>query len=101
MSAPVIYPLKHPLTTRFRGPEGDREETVTELTLRRLRGGDLRAGATIANDELKGLFYIGKIAGLETHQVDGLDAADIAELGGILDGFLSDGPKTGPTSSET
>jgi len=99
MSAPVTYQLKHPITFTFRGPDGEREETTSELTLRRIKGKDLRGMPPGEVDQA--LHLIGKCTGLTPMQVDEIDAEDIAGLGEVIEGFMPPGLKAGPTSSET
>lgn len=96
VSEPIRYQLKHPLTLTLRGPEGERQETKTELTLRRLRGKDLRGMSPGTSDEEKGLLLIGRSTGLSALEVDELDLEDIAGLGEVVEGFIPDGLKTGP-----
>ncbi len=99
MSAPVTFTLKHPITTTFRGPDGERQEQTIELTLRRLKGKDLRGAPD--NEADQALHFIAKSSGLTPMQVDELDLEDIAELGEVMAGFTPPGHRIGPTSSET
>lgn len=99
MTDPTRYALKHPLVTKFRGPEGEREETLTELTLRRLKGKDLRHAPGNQNDMV--LHMIARSTGLTAMQVDELDLEDIAGLGEVIEDFMPDGLAAGKTSSAT
>jgi hypothetical protein len=99
MSESIRYTLKHPITTRFRGPDGEREETVSEVLLRRVKGRDMRALSGITDQLAQGLTLMGKVTSLEPHQVDELDVEDVAALGEIIDGFLPASLRTGPTFS--
>lgn len=99
MSEPVRYTLKHPVTLIFRGPEGEREEQLTELTLNRLKGKALRG--LPANEAEQALHLIGKSAGLTPMEVDLIDLEDIADLGEVIEGFMPPGLRIGTTSSAT
>lgn len=101
MSAPAIYPLKHPVTITLRGPDGERQETVSEVTLRRVKGKDLRATDDHSGEIAKTLALLAKITSQPMVVIDELDAEDIAGLGEKLDDFLPASLRTGPTSSGT
>jgi hypothetical protein len=101
VSEPVRYELKHPLKFTFKGPDGEREETTAELSLRRIKGKDLRGLTADMSEPQQALHLIGRSSGLTAMQVDELDAEDIAALGEVIEGFMPPGLKTGPTPSGT
>lgn len=101
MSAPVIYQLKHPLTLTLRGPDGERQETRTELQLRRPRAKDMRVLDSASGDVGAAIAMTAQLSGLSILEADELDAEDLQSLQEIIDGFLGSGPKTGKTSSAT
>lgn len=95
MSEPVTYQLKHPVTFKLKGPDGERDETLTELTLLRLKGKDMRGAPE--NEADLGLHLIQRSAGLTAMQVDELDLEDITELGELITGFTPPGAPIGKT----
>jgi hypothetical protein len=104
VSAPASYILKQPITFMLRGPEGEREETIaagTELSLRRVKGKDLRVTDDHAGDVAKTFALLSKITDQPIHVIDAMDAEDIAGLGELLDRFLPASLRTGQTSSGT
>ena len=101
MSEPVRHTLKHPVTFTFKSGDAERQETTAELTLRRLKGKDLRSLDDCPGDVSMALAMIAKSTGLTAMQVDELDAEDIAELGEKIEGFLPPGLRTGKMSSGT
>lgn len=101
MSAAAAIVLKHPITCTLKGPEGDREETISEVTLRRIKGKDLRVVDTVTGEVAATLALISKISGLPIAQVDQLDAEDIAVIGAMIEDFMPPGLLTGKTPSAT
>lgn len=101
MSEPIRYPLKHPVTITLRGPDGDRQETISELTLRRVKGKDMRALDGQGGEVAKTLALIAHISGHPLTIVDELDAEDIGGIGDLLQDFFPASLGTGPMSSET
>jgi hypothetical protein len=96
----VEHPLKHPITQTFKAAGGQaREETLTEITLRRIQGGDIRWMERMANKPGLSLGLIGRLAQLDEATVDKLDAEDIADISEVIEGFLPDSLKTGPGKS--
>ena len=102
MSAPATHVLIHPVTVKFNAGRADeREEEIREVTLRRIKGKDLRLVDTTHGEIATSLAMIARLSGLAIAQVDELDSADIAALGEIIEGFTPPGLKTGQTSSAT
>jgi hypothetical protein len=77
------------------------QETITVLTIRRLKGKDLRAlresGAEITNS----LETIARLTAQPRAVIDEMDSEDFTEVGKIIEGFTKSGQATGeePTPS--
>lgn len=97
---PNPYPLKHPLTTTFKGPHGDREEVTVEVAIRRATGEEL-----LLIDQYQGrpmalvLEMIARLSDLTPKQVRRLDAEDLAPLGRLAFANVEGGQPTGETAS--
>ncbi|MDB5432429.1 MAG: hypothetical protein JWP35_3545 [Caulobacter sp.] len=89
------HTLLHPVTITLRGPKGERSEEITTVDLRRVKGKDLRAIGGITDEAEVTLTLVARLSGLDDHQVDELDAADIEVLGRQIEAFLKSGQKTG------
>jgi hypothetical protein len=94
----VTHTLRHPITQRFKDSAGEREEPITEVTLRRMKGKDMRLADRIDGDVAASLEMIAMLSGLTVKVVDELDAEDIEALGEIIAGFTPPGRKTGGNS---
>ncbi len=102
MSAIPAYTLKHPITVVFnKGKDDEREEQILEVTLRRLKGRDLRATDACPGQASMVLLLISKATGLTQAQADDLDLEDVTALGDLVAGFMPPGLLTGKTPSET
>lgn len=101
MIDPICYQLKHPITTTFKGPEGERQETTAELTLRRPNAGDMRVMDDVKGEVGASIAMIARLSGLAVVQVEKLDAEDFVALSGVVGDFLPDSLPTGLTPSET
>lgn len=76
----VAHKLAVPIT--FEGRE------VSEITLRRLKGKDIRDMERHGSDVEKTFFIIGRLASLPPEAVDELDAADFEAVSEIIEGFM-------------
>ena len=96
-----VYQLQEPVTRTFRDPSSGstREETVTEITLRRPVAGDLRTLDQVSGDAAKGLALLARLSGLEMAVIDKIDIADFTELSKVIEGFTGPGQPTGETPS--
>lgn len=92
-AAPVVYPLRHPV--ELRNAAGDVTETVTALTLRRLKGRDMRALDGAKGNGSMLLAMLGASAGMPPSTVDQLDAEDVAAAGELIADFLGGSLLTG------
>lgn len=101
MSEPIRRELKHPLTLTLRGPEGERQEILSEVTFRRIKAKDLRATDDFAGDVAKSIALLSKSTGLPVAQIDELDVEDFVALSEVLEDFLPPGLRTGPTPLAT
>ena len=78
----IVLPLEWPKTFTFKGSDGNREEELAELKLRRPTGADRRA-IKLSDQPTKILLdRLARLTGLTDKQVDALDEADLdrAEL---------------------
>ena len=91
--------LKHPITTTFRSSAGEREETVTEVTVRRPKAKDLRVVDAATGEVAQAIALMAQLTTLTVAQIDDLDVEDFAALGKVIEGFMPPGLLTGKTSS--
>lgn len=94
MSEPVVYTLKY--AVELRNKDGDVIETVRELTLKRLSGGQTRR---VLNAQSKGngeftFALICESAGIPPSTFDKLDGEDVIAMANIAAPFLASGPAT-------
>lgn len=95
----ITYELKHPIVLRFQPKGGEaREETITEVKLRRAKAKDLRQLDRHPGQIAQSLALIQALSGLTGVQVDELDAEDVSALGDIVGDFFPDTPPTGGKS---
>lgn len=100
MTAAAEYTLKHPIVRKFRASGAEeREERISEISIRRPNGADQRALDTVKGTNSQSLLLIERCCGLDRATVDKLDIEDITAIGDIIDGFLPRTPPTGETSS--
>jgi hypothetical protein len=92
------HTLRYPITQRFRDSGGEREEEITEITLRRMKAKDMRLADKLGGEVSRSLEMIAALSGLPIRVVDELDAFDVEALGEIIAGFTDAGQKTGATS---
>ncbi|MDM7928661.1 phage tail assembly protein [Blastomonas fulva] len=98
MAMQTIHRLKLPVTLRFRQSDGsEREEQITELTLRRPTAKDLRVVDSFGG-QMVGMMIalIAALSGQTVEVIERLDAEDFGDLSDVVGDFLPDGPKTGP-----
>jgi hypothetical protein len=81
------YTLKHPIF--------DFGEPVTVVSIRRVKGKDLRKMAPYATPEEKSLAAISALTGLSQTAVDELDAEDIEAISEIIQDFTQRSQATG------
>lgn len=100
MAAQTIYRLKYPVALQFRQGDGEiREESITEIKLRRPTAKELRLADSFG-ERMVGMMIamISALSGEEETTVERIDAEDFGELAELIEGFLPDGQKTGETS---
>lgn len=93
MSAPIQYTLKHPL--ELRNASGEVIQTITELSLRRLKGRDLKALDGAKGQGTMILALIAASAQLPPTTVDLLDGEDVTAAGEVVADFLGGSRPTG------
>lgn len=94
---PVVYPLLYPV--ELRRADGSVAETITELTLHRLKGGDARRVMN-ARDKGTGEFIaalVGASARIPPSTFEQLDGEDITAAMEIAGTFLGSAPPTSKT----
>jgi hypothetical protein len=89
--------LQHPVLVTWRGPEGERRESVDRLTFRRATGADLRALEGVGDDLARAVRLFCRLAGIDLAVYDRLDLLDIAEAHEAIADFLPRSPGTGPS----
>jgi hypothetical protein len=99
----VTLDLIHPITQRRRiaGAAETTEETITEVDVRRINGGDIRWLETMKGKPGATLGLLARVTGLKPDQVDQLDAEDISAIGEVIEGFLPASLKGGEGNSAT
>jgi hypothetical protein len=102
-AAPAIipnpYPLKYPISIRWKGPQGERLEEVTEIKLRRATGEELLLIDRFRQDPMR--LVLEMIAALSGHPlkvIQRLDGEDIGPLGELAFSNAPSGPATGAIS---
>ena len=93
MSAPIVYRLKHPVV--LRSADGAVVQQLEELTLRRLKGRDMRKLDGAAGNGSALLALLAASADLPPSTADQLDAEDVTEAGTVVAGFLGGSLPTG------
>lgn len=95
----ATYALKFPITRRLRGHDQSvREEQLTEVTVRRPKGKDMKLAARFKNADEADMSLIAPLTGLTDKDVDELDAVDLMAIGAIIAGFVRPGPRGGANS---
>lgn len=92
------YALLQPVTIKFKGPSGEREEVITEVQLRRPKGKDIRAMDRVEGDIGKTMALLSRVSDLDPSVLDEMDGADVVELLERVAGFLPSGQPTGEGS---
>jgi hypothetical protein len=95
--ASATFTLRWPV--QFTGADGREGELLESVKLSRLNGRQMRE---IVNARAKGegemlAVMVSKSAGIPPSTVDRLDAADLAEIGAVVAGFIGGGLPTGQT----
>lgn len=86
------------MTVTYRGPKGDRTETIDRLTFRRVTGADMRALGRFGNDQIAaGIALFCRLSGIPDAVYDKLDGEDVTAAAEIVAGFTGPRRRTGPT----
>lgn len=94
--------LNHPITLTFnQGKPDERQETISEVSLRRPRTKDLRVVDGTGGDVAAAIALVARLTGLAIVQVDELDAEDFGAIMEKVAGFTPPGLLTGKTGLET
>jgi hypothetical protein len=98
MSGERTYTLVYPVTVHV----GDREEKISEVTLRRPNAGDLLAcEAAGTGGTARTVAMVERLSGLTGIAVKKLDALDFMAIDEIVESFMTPGQSTGGKSSGT
>lgn len=92
-STPITYTLKHPV--ELRTASGEVTQTLTSLTLRRLKGRDMRKLDGASGNGSALLALLAASADLPPSTADQLDAEDVTDAGAVVAGFLGGSLPTG------
>ncbi len=90
--------LLYPVSYRLRQGSMDRQEVLSEITIRRPTGADLRDISKIKDSIEQGVRTFVLLSGQPAAIFDKLDLDDINLISGVIEGFLSRSPATGKTS---
>lgn len=93
------YDLKYPITVTLTQGGQSREETISQLSFRRLTVADLRATSKIGNEEERGLQLLRRAADLPEAAFDKLDLTDMLAAQEVIADFFPKSPITGETFS--
>lgn len=94
------YQLKFPVTRKLRQAGGaETEETISEIEIRRLNGGDVRWIEAQGPKAGTALGLIARVTGLNSAVIDLIDAEDIAGVSEVIEGFLPASLRTGADSA--
>jgi len=98
----ATYTLKVPIKIKLVGPAGEREETITQLTLDFPEDGVFRAKHLRATDGHSGrvamtVALLADLAGHPIKVMDELAEVDLMALMDMIEGFQRPGPSTGET----
>jgi hypothetical protein len=98
----ATYQLAHPIVRKLRVAGGsENEETIAEVEIRRINGGDIRWMEGQGSKAGTSLGLVSRVTGMHTSVVDLLDAEDIAGIAEVIEGFLPPSLRSGETSSGT
>lgn len=92
-AAPIVYTLKHP--TEVKTAAGAVLETVTELSLNRLTGHDMRKLDTAKGNGSALVLLLAASARVPPSTIDQLDAEDVTGASAIVADFLGGSLPTG------
>lgn len=81
------YTLKHPITWQSKA-ENAAPETITHLTLQRPKAKHMKVMDKVQGDTAKLLALVAACSSRPQALVDEIDAEDLIEIGGIVEGFL-------------
>ena len=91
--------LAMPIVRRFRQADGtEREETISEVTVRPPVARDLRVTDKHDGDTAKGIALAAHLTGLSIAEVDALPLPEFKRLMELVEGPTGAGPATGATS---
>jgi hypothetical protein len=93
------YKLAHPIIRKLKvNGMQETEDTIEEVEVRRLNGGDIRWQESQANKGAMALGLIGRVTGLHSSVIDLMDAEDIAGISELVASFLPPSLQVGETS---
>lgn len=98
MDEKKTYPLKYPVTVTLTQGGQSREETISQLSFRRLTVADLKAVASFTNDTERGLQLLRRSTELSETAFDKIDLEDLGNAQEFIGDFFPKSPVTGQVS---
>lgn len=98
MNEPTTYKLKYPIEIRDKD-SGAVTETITEFTIKRPKGKQLRATDRAEGDVARSLALIAAVSDQPPSIMELLDAEDFVALGDIVGDFFGARQKAGAMST--
>lgn len=83
-----VMPLKYPINASFRRSGAMREEYISELTIRRLKGGDMIELDRIKDEMAQLAFVFKALTGLPENVFREMDAEDVLSFGKVVKNFM-------------
>ncbi len=94
----LTYTLRYPFTAVFRNGNQEREQEFSQLTFRRVNGGDLRQITKIKDDMEVMVVIFKRLAGITDPIFDKIDGEDIEKAMEAIEDFLPGAQKTGKST---
>ena len=94
----TVMSLKYPIKASFKRGGATRDEHICELTIRRLKGGDLIELDRIKDEMAQLSFLFKALTGLPENVFRDMDAEDVLSFGKVVKNFMPQSQGTGTTS---
>lgn len=95
VTLPLLYPVEIKTQVQGGAPQTD---TIRELTIRRPKGGDLRAVASLTDTGLMIAAMFKRLAGMDVAVFDKLELEDALAVQEVIGNFFPASPVTGKAS---
>lgn len=100
MSDPTSKPASGPITIALSSPVAFGKDTITEITIRPVKGKDLRQDKDTDSGMARTLAMLGRLSGQPMKVIDELEGEDLGRCIKVVNDFLLDTRGTGDSSSE-